>query len=43
MTYLLGVDFGGGSSKATVLTEGGAILAQSEAEYPTLRPENGAA
>ena len=42
MRYLLGIDFGGGASKATLLSEEGVIVAESTAEYPTLYPENGA-
>ena len=42
MKYLLGIDFGGGASKATLLSEDGVIVAESTAEYPTLYPENGA-
>ncbi len=39
MKYLLGVDFGGGSSKATIIDTNGKIIAESTAEYPTLYPE----
>ncbi len=42
MKYLLGIDFGGGSSKATLIDTTGKIIAESIAEYPTLYPENGA-
>ncbi len=42
MRYLLGIDFGGGASKATLLSEDAVIVAESTAEYPTLYPENGA-
>ena len=42
MRYLLGIDFGGGSSKATLLSEMGEIVALSTVEYPTLYPEAGA-
>ena len=35
MKYLLGVDFGGGSSKATLLGENGKVFATSTKEYPT--------
>ncbi len=35
MRYLLGIDFGGGASKATLLSEQGAVVAESTAEYPT--------
>ena len=36
MKYLLGIDFGGGASKATLLSEKGDIIAESTVEYPTL-------
>ncbi len=42
MKYLLGIDFGGGSSKATLIDKKGNIIAESIAEYPTLYPFNGA-
>ncbi len=42
MKYLLGIDFGGGASKATLIDENGTILAQSDAEYPTHYPCAGA-
>ena len=42
MKYLLGIDFGGGASKATLLDVEGRITAESTVEYPTLYPENGA-
>ena len=35
MKYLLGVDFGGGSSKATLIDEIGNIVAENTVEYPT--------
>ncbi len=35
MRYLLGIDFGGGASKATLLSEQGRIVAETTAEYPT--------
>ncbi len=38
MKYLLGIDFGGGASKATLINTGGDIVAESTAEYPTLHP-----
>lgn len=38
MKYLIGVDFGGGSSKATLLREDGFIVATATKEYPTLYP-----
>ena len=42
MKYLLGVDFGGGASKATLLNTEGTIVAENTVEYPTLYPQNGA-
>ncbi len=42
MNYLLGVDFGGGSTKATLLDVEGKIVAENTVEYPTYYPENGA-
>jgi xylulokinase len=42
MRYLLGIDLGGGASKATLLAEDGTITAESTVEYPTLHPEIGA-
>ncbi len=41
MKYLLGIDFGGGSSKATLINTNGDIVAESTAEYPTYYPEGG--
>lgn len=41
MKYLLGVDFGGGSSKATLLAGTGDIAAVSVREYPTYYPQDG--
>ncbi len=41
MRYLLGIDFGGGASKATLLCENGKICAVSTTEYPTYYPQNG--
>ncbi len=41
MKYLLGIDFGGGASKATLLSENGNVVAESTAEYPTYFTENG--
>ncbi|MFH1879701.1 MAG: FGGY family carbohydrate kinase, partial [Bacillota bacterium] len=41
MRYLLGVDFGGSSSKATLLGENGMVAAASSREYPTYYPHNG--
>lgn len=42
MKYLLGIDFGGGASKATLLNENGNIVCENTVEYPTLYPEAGA-
>lgn len=39
MKYLLGIDFGGGSSKATLIDTDGNIVSESTAEYPTYYPE----
>ena len=33
--YVLGVDFGGGASKATLLNEKGEVAATAVSEYPT--------
>ncbi len=41
MKYLLGVDFGGSSSKATLLGEDGKVYATASREYPTYYPRNG--
>lgn len=41
MNYLLGIDFGGGASKATLIDTLGNIIAESTAEYPTYYPEGG--
>ncbi len=41
MKYLLGVDFGGSSSKATLLREDGSVIATASREYPTYYPQNG--
>ncbi len=42
MKYLLGIDFGGGASKATLIDVNGNIVAENTVEYPTLYPENNA-
>lgn len=42
MKYLLGIDFGGGASKATIIDTNGNIIAENTVEYPTLYPENNA-
>lgn len=41
MNYLLGIDFGGGASKATLLRTDGVIFAEHTVEYPTLHPGPG--
>lgn len=41
MKYLLGIDFGGSSSKATLLGEDGHVYATAVREYPTYYPRNG--
>lgn len=42
MNYLLGIDFGGGASKATLIDTAGNIVAENTVEYPTLYPTVGA-
>lgn len=42
MKYLLGIDFGGGASKATLINTDGEFIAENTVEYPTLYPEIGA-
>lgn len=41
MKYFLGIDFGGGASKATLLSEKGEICAVNTCEYPTDYPKPG--
>lgn len=41
MKYVLGIDFGGGSSKATLLSETGEVAAVCGFEYPTRYPKPG--
>ncbi len=41
--YFLGVDFGGGASKATLIDQSGKVVATAINEYPTLYGENGKA
>ncbi len=41
MRYVLGIDFGGGASKATLLSETGEIVGTNTVEYPTLYPQHG--
>ncbi|MGN1127993.1 MAG: FGGY family carbohydrate kinase, partial [Candidatus Flemingiibacterium sp.] len=43
MKYILGIDFGGGASKATLLSEEGKIAATNTVEYPTSYPAPGMA
>ena len=42
MRYTLGIDFGGGAAKATLLREDAQIIATHTVEYPTLHPSAGA-
>ncbi len=41
--YVLGVDFGGGASKATLLNKNGTVVATATAEYPTFYGDGGKA
>ena len=41
MRYLIGCDFGGGASKATLLREDGHVIAAATREYPTHYPQPG--
>lgn len=41
MKYVLGIDFGGGASKATLLCENGEVVATSSCEYETFCPHVG--
>ena len=41
MKYIIGADFGGSSSKATLLCEDGRVIATASCEYPTYYPHNG--
>ena len=41
MKYLLGIDFGGGASKATLLSVAGEVVATHTVEYPTRYPAEG--
>lgn len=43
MKYLLGIDFGGGASKATLIDEKGSVIATATAEYPTYFLDGGGA
>lgn len=40
MKYSLGIDFGGGASKATLLSETGEVVSTSTVEYPTFYPQS---
>ena len=40
MKYTLGIDFGGGASKATLLSEKGEVVSTNTVEYPTYYPQN---
>ncbi len=41
MNYLLGIDFGGSSTKATLLDTAGSIVAENTVAYPTCYPQPG--
>ena len=41
MKYVLGVDFGGGACKATLLAACGTVIATATAEYPSHTPRSG--
>jgi len=41
--YVLGVDFGGGASKATLIDRSGKVVATATTEYPTFYGDNGKA
>ena len=41
MKYLLGIDFGGGASKATLMSVEGEVIASNTVEYPTSYPKPG--
>ena len=41
--YVLGVDFGGGASKATLMDERGKVIASASSEYPTFYGDGGKA
>ena len=41
MKYVLGIDFGGGASKATLLSQKGTVATVNTVEYKTLYPQNG--
>ena len=43
MKYVLGIDFGGGASKATLLDKTGKVIATANSEYPTIYGESGKA
>ena len=41
--YVLGVDFGGGASKATLMNQNGEVVRTASTEYPTDYGEGGRA
>lgn len=41
MKYLLGIDFGGGASKATLLAADGSVVSEFSQEYPSYYPKPG--
>src|SRR5690554_2415639 len=41
MKYLLGLDLGSGSVKATIIDQNGKHIAEASSEYPTYYPESG--
>ncbi|MGI6653374.1 MAG: xylulokinase [Christensenellales bacterium] len=41
MKYMIGADFGGSSSKMTLLGENGRVIVTTSCEYPTYYPHNG--
>ena len=41
MKYVLGIDFGGGASKATLLSFEGKVIATNTVEYKTSYPKPG--
>ena len=43
MRYVLGIDFGGGASKATLLSAEGKAMATATTEYPTAYGDGGMA
>ena len=41
MEYLLGIDFGGSASKATLIDRDGRIVCTASEEYPMYYPQDG--